>query len=425
MPCKNIDKKKALNFISGEYRKKKMKISSSNIWRNWQEINEISITRKIIFFGRGEWLEKSLPYLNKIAAYIIDNNRYEHGQQENGLKIYAASKINDEDPNKILVIITTTSFESVQKQLENMGLLPGKNFVVSPALKNFEVISKIQNLNQTIYFTCSDQASQGGGLYSFNLKKREKNLIIKGHCHGIAQDDNVIALIDDEVGVRILDKRFNTKRIIKLPQKSRPHGVSVCQKRNQVFVNLSGRDSIGIYDLDSGEGLEEIAISDKFKNHGIAQHHINDSTIYGDYLLLSMFSLTGNWKSGIYDGAIIQIDLKTKNIVGPVAENLWMPHTPIICDGILHYCDSMRGTVINMTWKILAKFSGFIRGIAWDGHYYFVGQSAHRYVDRLQGTSQNISLDTGIYLLDPVNHITKFFSIPELTDINSVFILQK
>lgn len=402
-----------------------MRSAFKDLWWNWHQINDFHKSRKIIFFGRGEWLTKSLPYLIKPAAYIVDNNRYEHGQREQELEIYPANQIQKEDPNGILVIITTTSFSAVQQQLEDYGLKAGTNFIISPALKNFEVVSRVHHWDQTVYFTCSDQAHQGGGFYSYNLQKREKTLILKGHCHGIAQDGDIIALVDDEVGIRILDKNLSTKKIIKLPPKSRPHGITVCQKRNQAFVNLSGRDSVGIYNLDSGEHQGELSISNKYKKSGMPQHHINDSTIYDNFLLLSMFSITGNWKSGIYDGGIIQINIDTGDIVGAVAENLWMPHTPIICDGTLHYCDSMRGTVINMTYKKMASFSGFVRGIAWDGTYYYVGQSAHRYVDRLQGTTKNISLDTGIYLLDPVNHITKFFAIPELTDINSVFFLQK
>ena len=38
--------------------------------------------------------------------------------------------------------------------------------------------------------------------------------------------------------------------------------------------------------------------------------------------------------------------------------------------------------------------------------------------------NKSISLDTGIFLLDSVNNITKFFSIPDLTDINSILYLK-
>ena len=60
----------------------------------------------------------------------------------------------------------------------------------------------------------------------------------------------------------------------------------------------------------------------------------------------------------------------------------------------------------------------------YDGTFYFVAQSAHRYIDRASGMNKSISLDTGIFLLDSVNNITKFFSIPDLTDINSILYLK-
>ena len=57
-------------------------IHSNKIWLTWSEINLIQKNKDIIFFGRGEWLTKSLPYLSKQAAFIVDNNPYEHGQIE-------------------------------------------------------------------------------------------------------------------------------------------------------------------------------------------------------------------------------------------------------------------------------------------------------------------------------------------------------
>jgi hypothetical protein len=85
----------------------------------------------------------------------------------------------------------------------------------------------------------------------------------------------------------------------------------------------------------------------------------------------------------------------------------------------------MRGIVSDTTWRVMAQFSGFIRGIAYDGMYYYLGQSAHRYIDRRDRTANNISLDTGIFLVDAAHKVTKFFSIPELTDINSVIVIER
>jgi hypothetical protein len=398
---------------------------ADEIWVSWSEINLVQTRRKLVFFGRGEWMGKSLPYLVQPAAYVVDNNRYEHGQEEAGLQIYSPERLKEEDPDKIFVVITTTSFPDVDLQLRSYGLRPGTHYCVSPSLKNFQVTSRINSHGQTIHFTCSDQPDRGGGLYSYDIATRQKTRLIKGLCHGIVQSGRQIFMVDDTVGIRIMDPDLKTTRILDLPGKSRPHGIAHCAKRNILFVNFSGRDAIGMYKVDSGEYLGEISLSEKFQKTGVAQHHINDCCVYGDYLYVSMFSCSGNWKIGMYDGGILEFDIDSRKCTGPVATNLWMPHTPIVINGVLHYCDSMRGIVSDTTWRVMTQFSGFVRGITYDGTYFYVGQSAHRYLDRREGTTNNISLDTGIFLVDAVHKVTKFHSIPDLTDINSVIYLWK
>jgi len=398
--------------------------SRKQVWLTWTQINQIEDKRRIVFFGRGYWMEKSIGYLRKNPSYVVDNNRYEQGQVEQGLKIYKPEKLKFESKSSIFVIITTTGFQDVENQLLNYGFLPGENFCVSPSLKNLQLMSKIQKHAKSVYFTCSDQPERGGGLYRFNLLTNIKDLLLKGHCHGIARDGDHIILVDDEVGLRVMNKKLETIRKIHLPKKSRPHGVAVCEKKNRIFVVFSGRDSIGIYNLGKGKFLQEVSISDKFKKRGTPHHHLNDCAIFGDSLFVSMFSSSGNWKIGVFDGAIYEFDIKSNSFRAPAVSGLWMPHSPTIIDGVLHYCDSMRGDLLEMSWKKICNFNGFVRGIAWDGEYFYIGQSAHRYIDRIIGIQKNISLDTGITLLDKTTGLTKFFAIPDLTDINSVLFLE-
>ena len=396
-----------------------------DVWLTWSEINQLQKSRKVVFFGRGEWMGKSLPYLAAPAAYVVDNNRYEQGQEEAGLKIYAPDQLKSEDPSKIFIIITTTSFPDVGAQLRGYGLVPGVHFCVSPSLKNFEISSRVNNHSQIVHFTCSDQPDSGGGLYSYDLQKREKTLLLKGHCHGIAQGGDKIVLVDDTVGVRIMNLDLETLKVIDMPGKSRPHGIAICPQRNWLFVNFSGRDTVGIFNIATGAFIKEIALSEKFQKTGVAQHHINDACVFGDYLYVSMFSASGNWKLGVYDGCILQFNVDSGECLGPAVSNLWMPHTPTVINGVLYYCDSMRGIVSDTTWRVMSQFNGFVRGITYDGMYFFVGQSAHRYIDRRAETANNISLDTGIFIVDAVNKVTKFFSIPDLTDINSVLYIAR
>ena len=399
----------------------------SEVWLSWGEINRVAREKRIVFFGRGYWMEKALNYLAISADYVVDNNEYEHGQMEKGLKIYSPEKLRTENWDQVFVIITTSGFQEVEAQLCEYGLVPGKHFCVSPSLKNFRAVSRINEHEQVVYLTSSDRyldgdMQKGGGLYSFDIQSREMKKVVNGLCHGIVEGKDYIYLVDDTQGIRVLEKDFIMREKFELPSKSRPHGIAYCPERELIFISFSGRDSISIYEAHSYKQVDEIFLSNKWQRTGIAQHHMNDLCVLGNSLYVSMFSFSGNWKIGLYDGGILEFDIDSRELVMPVVTDLWMPHTPTVIEDKIFYCDSMRGKVYSGTWDLMTEFNGFVRGLAYDGEFYYVGQSMHRYIDRCQGTTNNISLDTGIFLVDDTSKATKFFAMPHLTDINSVFI---
>lgn len=393
-------------------------------WVSWEEVLQLISGKRVIFFGSGEWVEKTLPYLNTKGDYIVDNNPYEHGQSLRGLAIRKPEILKKENPDEIIIIITTTGFQEVSEQLIGYGLMPGRHFIVSPSLKNYYAISRINNHDCTLLLTCSDQPNEvetrGGGLYSFQIGKNKLEKIISGNCHGLVDGPGCLYLVDDTVGVRVLNRKLEEQLTFPLPEKSRPHGIAYSPEKNLIMVVLSGRDSVGFFDAQNYKLIDELHISDKWKHTSIAQHHLNDLCVNGNSIYLSMISSSGNWKRGVYDGAVIEIAMDNRKILGPVVSDLWFPHSPTMIKGNLCYCDSNKGIVYNSTWKIISKFNGFVRGIAHDGEFYYVGQSMHRYIDRLQGASDNISLDSGIFIIDESSKATKFFSIPQLTDIKTV-----
>jgi len=396
-------------------------------WLNWEEVVRKTKGRRLIFFGTGEWVEKTMPYLNAHYDYIVDNNPYEHGENEFGLEIKPPIVLKEENLDEVLVIITSTSFIEIADQLISYGLVAGKNFIVTPSLKNYKSISPINSHDCTILFTSSDQPNDkdetsGGGLYSISLKDTKPKKIFSGHCHGLVKGGDKYYLLDDLVGVRVLNDKLKEVASFKLPPKSRPHGVTYCEKRDLLFIVFAGFDSIGVYSAIDYKQVGEIVVSDKFKKCGIAQHHINDICLLEDSIYLSMISYSGNWKKNVHDGVIVEIDIDALKIRGVVVSNLWYPHSVTIIKGSLCYCDSMRGTVHISSWKTLAKFNGFVRGITHDGHYYFVGQSSHRYIDRIEGTSDNISLDAGIFLIEEQSKITKFFALPQFVDVKTILV---
>jgi len=405
------------------------KYNLETAWLNWEEVVRLSKGKRIIFFGRGEWVERTIPYLSAEFDYIVDNNPYEHGERQFNLETKNPAVLKAEKLDEILVIISTTSFTEVAAQLIGYGLEVGKHFIVTPSLKNYKFIAPINSHECTILFTCGDQPddkddSKGGGFYSIALQDPTPKKLISGHCHGIVRGGDKYYLLDDTVGVRVLDSKLQQVDSFALPPKSRPHGITYCEKRGLLFIVLTGNDTIGVYSAKDYSKVGQVVVSDKFEKLGIPQHHINDVCILEDSVYLSIVSYSGNWKKNVYDGVIVEIDIDSLQIRGVVVSNLWYPHSPTIIKGSLCYCDSMRGTIHNSTWKTLTRFNGFVRGIAHDGQYYYVGQSSHRYIDRIEGTSENISLDTGIYLIEEQSKITKFFAMPKLVDIKSILVYE-
>jgi len=399
----------------------------TSAWMGWTEITQRTQGKQLIFFGRGYWFKKAISYFTGGSCacsnhYIVDNNKSEQGQQEAGLNIYSPKKLLREDKDKIFIVITTSRFQEVAKQLIGYGFIPGKHFCIAPHLKDFYSVLNINNASQNIYFTCSDPLANGGGLYRLNTLSGEYNLLIPGSCHGIISGKDCFFLINDEVkGIQVLDLQFTAIDCIELPDKSRPHGIAYCPKRDLIYVSLSGRDSIATYNLEH-KMVKEIFLSDKFNRTRVAQHHINDLFVHGDSLFVSMFSFSGNWKLGVYDGGIIELDIDKLESALPVITNCWMPHNPMVINDSLHYCDSMRGKVCIGTWKTLVKINGFARGLAYDGKFYYVAQSMHRYIDRCPDNVSNISLDTGIFIVDKEHKVTRFIPIHDMVSIHAVLV---
>ncbi len=402
---------------------------SSSVWISFAEIARHAATRRVVFWGQTEWMVKALAYLPRPAAYVVDNSVVEHGTTVEGLPVVAPETLWADDRDGVFVVVTTRAFMEVAVQLEANGFAAGRHFCVSPTLRDFQIISAISNCERNVFLMVSDPVApddpnRGGGVYELNLKTRQTRKRLSGFCHGIVDGpEGTVYLVDDSVGgVREVDSDWQTRRVIPLPPKSRPHGVAYCPKRHRLYVNLSGKDAIIGIDPESGEVVSTIQISDKYASHGTPQHHVNDGFVSGDSLYVSIFSFTGNWKQQVADGGVLEFDLRNGKCTGPVVSNLWMPHSPVIIGGALHYCDSMRGAVYNFSARPLVRTHGFIRGIAHDGEFYYVGQSRHRYLGRLIGQAENISLDTGIFIVDETSRATRFVATPDLVDVKTLYL---
>ena len=66
------------------------------LWLTWGEIARRAQNRRLVYFGRGEWMEKARPYLPGMGAFIVDNSKYEQGNVEAGMPIRSPETLRDD-----------------------------------------------------------------------------------------------------------------------------------------------------------------------------------------------------------------------------------------------------------------------------------------------------------------------------------------
>jgi hypothetical protein len=397
-----------------------------------QEINRLSKDKRIVLFGAGNIAEKTTRIIPKNKLYaIVDNSTNLSGEIQFGVEVHSPIFLETENKEKCLIIITTTSFSDVSAQLEGMGFAPSVDFIVSPVLNDLRIIEELESIETTLMFSSGsprqDSPLYGGGIYQLSVKgdewRHEKK--IDGNCYGIVKyNENYVAL-DTDRGMIEFDKNFEIIRQVKMPTGSRAHGIDFSEERQMFFVNCSYLDTVLFVNTDF-EIVDEISISNKQKKYGKPAHHSNDCCVWGDSLFISMFSQTGNWKLDVFDGAILEFDIATKNLVGPVVRDLWMPHNVKVIDGSLTLLDSLKGHLLTNNVQISGDFPAFTRGLDYDGQYYYIGQSRNRNYSKNLGLSKNISIDAGIIIFDELTKASRFLQLPpKLSEIHSIVLIDK
>lgn len=384
--------------------------------------------RKIVLFGAGDIAQKTYRIIKDFQiSFILDNsqNLWSTTDDKISLKI-RDPKIIKKKSREYFIIICTTSYREVANQLKDFGYELDKDFIVSPILNDLRTIDEIEQLEQNLIFSSGAPSFPnklyGGGIYLLELKKFKWSYSkkIDGNCYGIIKYKSNFIGIDQNLGIFEFDKNFKILRSKKLPSFSRPHGVTYSSKYQEFYICCSYRDEILILDKNFKK-KKIISISDKFKNLDIPSHHINDCEVNEDYLYVSMFSESGNWRLDVYDGCVLQIDLKKKKTDIAIVRNLWMPHNPKIFNGNFYVNDSLRGNLLGNNFNIVSNFKSFTRGLAHDGSYFYIGQSKNRNFSRNIGTSNNTSIDSGIVIFDEKSKISRFLQLsPHLSEIHSI-----
>lgn len=405
-------------------------------WKTWIEVNSLSKNKKIVLYGRSEdWIPKTLQKIALLPKYIVDRNSIYHGSSYKGIKVVPPEFLINDKKDDIFIIITSGVYEGIVAFLVENGFEPGLNFCCCPEYRDFHLLEEIRNYECEVVVTCSDYHDKtmtrfsraGGGIYKYYLGPNKLERLIKGSFRQIVEaGDYIYAIEFVECRLYIFDKQFNVLETRDLNE-ANCCGVDYDPIRDLIIVVNAGTDTISLYNAVDFNLVERIYYSSKNKDEGVtSQHHLNDLCISGDYLYVSYFSHSGNWKKNIHDGGISELSLNnlTKEPV-PIVTGLWKPHTPKILNGELCYLNSMMGTLHTNSQVVAGEFPGFVRGLAFDGRFYYIGQSEDMYMSKRFKKTNNIMLNAGFYLFDIETKASRFYPMLDHMNIHDLLILEK
>ena len=402
-------------------------------WKSLAAFNRAIRDKKVVFFGVSDyWTEKTVKLSNPNVDFLVDNSSTMIGDSFKGLAIRSPEVLR-EKLQDTFVVITSGSYYDIYPQLIEYGLQPGADFCITPALNNSRIISDIHTHDATIlisspehkaYANLDQDDDVGGGLYELTLRNQHYRKVVDGTFNQIVDAGDAYYVTDEMRGVCKISKDYRIVDIFGAESGDKCMGIAYCPERNIVFLGHTRYDTVSAHDASTNEKLFEIELSEKHRRLGRAQHWINDLHVAGDFLYISMFSHSGAYLQGVFDGGILQVDLENTDNRYVLVRNAWMPHTVRFFDPQICYLDSMNGLFYRSIHNVIGEFPGFIRGLGYDGHYYFVGQSENRDLQALKGIKRHISLSAGLYLFDDDTKAAKFISTPCIRQIHDLCVVQ-
>ncbi len=384
--------------------------------------------RELVLFGAGDISAKTARKLDGAHAFLVDNNSNLWNSKEGDILIREPETLKAKGPKGYFIVICTTSFMEVSTQLQGMGFRPTEDYMVSPILNDLRIIGEMESCKAKLVFSSGSPPQEapgyGGGLYELTVDgDYQYRKVYSGNCHGILPFADGFVAVDDDVGLIELDKNYRVKRQAELPSRTRGHGIAHSELTGCFYVVSTYSDRVLVFDRDF-KPAGNYPVSGKFDKVGLPSHHCNDICVVGESLYVSMFSHTGNWKKDIFDGVVLEMDVRTGEVIGPVIQDLWMPHNISFIEGSLVVLDSLRGELRRNNAQAVGRFPGFSRGLAYDGSYYYVGQSRNRNYSKFLGLSLNISIDTSIIIFDEQTKVSRSLQLPgKLSEIHAIAVV--
>ncbi len=275
-----------------------------------------------------------------------------------------------------------------------------------------------QHIDTRLLVSCPSSESDQGGLFLLDFEQNRLEKLYTGSCSGMTLVNNQLFVASDNNELIVMDQKF---QVLQKKQYSKLDFHDIVRLNDQVVLVVeTANNTIGCYDTATLERLGEI----RFHADDKDVHHINDIWLDGHTLYVSMFSPFGKWfmQPMKKNGAIISIDLTdfdptSKLRFTPehhvVAKDLYMPHSVMMHQNELAYCDSMSFRAVVGSGTPI-QLPGFTRGLCITEKAVFIGQSRMRHILRIPHEFSNCTLDGGIYVYDPQFRISRFIPLPAL-----------
>jgi hypothetical protein len=375
----------------------------------------------VIIFGIGNIATKTINKYSISPSFCVDNSNAVWGSKWSGLNVLEPKSLLNSSIKRI--IICTTSYKSVIKQLQDLGV-DQKIIEVSSVLNSIQISDRIESIEFDILFASGlpshSSSLSGGGLYrlSGDLKNNNLEKIYSGNCHNISRYINGYVITDSNKGLVFLDESLSETSLIQLPSGLRPHGCAVVSD-DRFALACAYDDSIIIFDSE-GIQTSKYRISNLIDQLGTPQHHVNDVCYFENFLYASMFSLSGAWQSGFLDGGVLRFDVNTGES-SIVLDSLAMPHNIKVGGEGYLVCDSYNSRLLSNNKLVEFQANGFLRGLNDMDDYWIVAESKNRNFANIKGGPLNPCLDSRINFVDKESHAYVSIQLPsEVTEIHSI-----
>jgi hypothetical protein len=250
-----------------------------------------------------------------------------------------------------------------------------------------------------------------GGLFHVNVNKQKVTAkVFYGDCRGIVKDKDTYILTVEPYGLIRLDSNFNIIQRKQFAPDLDLHGLCIGDEEGVLLVCETMKDRLGIYDSTTFAEISKVTpFPGKVEKKD--RHHINDILWLNGQVFVSMFSLKGGWRAGIYDdGAIVSIDIHNGLVDHVLLPGLKQPHSFFFVDNEIYFCNSMDCQVRKGD-EVILQFNGYTRGLARCNEFLYIGQSENRKLDLNQHRFSHIAMDCGIHIWDSINKTSRFLPV--------------